>query len=465
MKNLSALFAYIFVCMLTACGGNSGSGTLFDGKDHSQWTTTGDVSVKNQLLVLSGSDAKAVLTNGKYKNFHLSMDVRTTPGGKGYVAFHTTPDIQKGYRVSINNDREDPQWWKMSGSLLSVRNLTKSFVKENDWFTIDIQVEGNFISVDINGEPVVEYIEPASPYRIKDNAQALLSQGTFAIVSEGQGEIQLKNITVTAYNESSDAVTQGLLARAINEQTDHIIKLHQEDFPVLDYHVHLKGGLTKEVAAAQSRRIGINYAIAPNCGIGFPITNDLEVMEFLDSMRTEPFILAMQAEGREWIETFSPEVRAEFDYVFTDALTFTDRKGRRTRLWIPEETWIDGDEQDYMDLIVEKICDVLQEPMDIYVNPCFLPEPMDKRYDELWTEARMNKFVDALAKSGKALEINDRYEIPNKAIIQKAKNAGVKFTFGTNNVEPEVGKLDYCIRMKNECGLTSNDMFKPKIKI
>lgn len=49
-------------------------------------------------------------------------------------------------------------------------------------------------------------------------------------------------------------------------------------------------------------------------------------------MRNQPFILAMQAERREWVNTFSQEVRDEFDYVITDALTFTDNKNRRTRL-------------------------------------------------------------------------------------------------------------------------------------
>ena len=221
--------------------------------------------------------------------------------------------------------------------------------------------------------------------------------------------------------------------------------------------------MTKEVAAKQSRLTGINYAIAPNCGIGFPITNDEEIADFINLMRPEPFILAMQAEGREWLTTFSQEARDKFDYVFTDALTFRDNKDRRTRLWIKSETWIE-DEQKYMDLIVDKICSVLQEPMDIYVNPCYLPDQMSNRYDEFWTEERMNKFVDALAKSGKALEINELYNIPNKAIILKAKAAGVKFTFGTNNVVPEVSMLEYSIRMKKECGLTAKDMYRPRLK-
>ena len=85
--------------------------------------------------------------------------------------------------------------------------------------------------------------------------------------------------------------------------------------------------------------------------------------------------------------------------------------------------------------------------------------------DDFWTEARMNRFVEALAKSGKALEINELYNIPNKAIIMKAKAAGVKFTFGSNNVTPNVSDLSYSIRMMKECGLTAEDMYKPKVKI
>ncbi|MDR2533736.1 MAG: DUF1080 domain-containing protein [Tannerellaceae bacterium] len=461
MKQLSTVLTSLLIGSLffLSCSTSPAGGDLLDIK---KWTVTGQCSVDNGFI-LSGADSKLILKGGSYENFILSMDLRTTPGGKGAVWFHTEPLLSKGYAVAINNDRSDPVWWTMSGSLLSVRNLTKSFIKEDEWYNMTVRVEGKAITVEINGSPVVEYVEPIAPWRAGSNAKALLSKGTFAITSASSaGEIQIRSLAVTPL--PAVALTAGQPAGAIDEQNDPIIRLHQENFPVLDYHIHLKGGLTKEDAAAMSRYTGVNYAIAPNCGIGFPITDDAGVIAFLDTMRVQPFILAMQAEGREWITTFSQAVRDEFDYVFTDALTFSDHKGRRSRIWIAEETWIDN-EQEYMDMIVDRICSVLKEPMQIYVNPCFLPPQMSDRYDEFWTEERMNKFVDAMAKSGKALEINSRYKIPNKAIILKAKAAGVKFTFGTNNGEADLGLMEYSIQMKNECGITAQDMYKPQIKI
>ncbi|MDR2496883.1 MAG: DUF1080 domain-containing protein [Tannerellaceae bacterium] len=453
--SLSALALICFSCSTAPAGG--------DLLDASLWTISGEFQSEEGVFTLHGNDSRMILKGGKYENFVLSMELSTGRGGKGALWFHTDPSLSKGYAVAINNDRSDPQWWKMSGSLLSVRNLTKSFVKEEEWYTMSVRVEGKAVTVSINGSPVVAYTEPLQPWRTGANTKALLSKGTFAIASgSDQGEILIRKMTLEPLLPSDPAAVPA--AAAVDEQNDPIIRLHQEDFPVLDYHVHLKGGLTTEDAAALSRQTGVNYAIAPNCGVGFPITDDAGVMAFLDEMRSQPFILAMQAEGREWIETFSQGVRDEFDYVFTDALTFSDNKGRRSRIWIPEETWIE-DEQQYMDLIVDRICSVLQEPMQIYVNPCFLPEQMADRYDDFWTEERMNKFVDALAASGKVLEINARYKIPNKAIIQKAKAAGVKFSFGTNNGGAELGLLEYAIRMKNECGITAGDMYKPQIKI
>ncbi|HJA88750.1 MAG TPA: DUF1080 domain-containing protein, partial [Candidatus Parabacteroides intestinavium] len=450
MKNTHSAvkqIAFFVVAILFAACSSAPKGAL----ELNNQTVSPDWFAQGNKLVIPGNE-QVVQTKGKFKNFELEMQLRTTPQAKGYVAFHTDKDLKKGYKVAINNDVNSPIWWKMTGSLLSVRNLTKVFIPDNAWFDMRIRVAGKNIAVYINNEPVVEYAEPAAPYRIAPNEQTLLSEGILAFVNTSANPIEIRSLQVTALPD--EAANEPF---PLDEQKDPIIRLHQEDFPVLDYHVHLKGGLTKERAAQQSRQTGINYAIAPNCGIGFPVTKDEDIYNFIDSMHTQPFILAMQAEGREWLTTFSEDARKQFDYVFSDALTFHDNKNRRTRLWINDEVWID-DEQQYMDMIVEKSCGVIAEPIDIFVNPTFLPEQMNDRYDEFWTDARIQKFVDALVKHGKALEINELYRIPGKRIIMKAKEAGVKFTFGSNNVTPDVSDLSYSLQMKKECDLKPENM-------
>ncbi|MGE5420469.1 MAG: hypothetical protein ACM3UT_09800, partial [Chloroflexota bacterium] len=144
-----------------------------------------------------------------------------------------------------------------------------------------------------------------------------------------------------------------------------------------DLHVHLKGKLTIEDAAKKSKDENIQYGIAVNCGIGFPVHNDSQIDSVLATFKGYPqFYVAMQAEGREWVNTFSQESRDKFDYVFTDCMTFTDEKGRRNRIWMKDETWID-DEQQFMDYMVNTLVKILEtEPINIYVNPTFLPEQM-----------------------------------------------------------------------------------------
>jgi histidinol phosphatase-like PHP family hydrolase len=153
---------------------------------------------------------------------------------------------------------------------------------------------------------------------------------------------------------------------------------------------------------------------------------------------------------------------ARFDYCFTDAMTFRDRTGYRRRLWIKEEMGDLSDPEAFMEMYVSRIEDVMHEPIDIYVNPTFLPEPIRPQYDALWTAARMKRVIDAALENDVAIEINNRYKIPSIAFIKAAKAAGAKFGFGTNNAEAELGRLEYPIQMVKECGITWQDIFIPK---
>jgi hypothetical protein len=406
--------------------------SLFDGKTLSGWKASENkatFSVQDGVIVVDGPRSHLFYTgnveNANFKDFEFKADIMTKPRANSGMYFHTkyreTGWPSEGYEIQVNNSHSD---WRRTGSLYGINDVRNSAAKDNEWFTQHIIVDGSQITVMVNGKTVMRY------------ADRKLSSGTFALQGHDPGStIYYKNVMVRP--------------------------LPRPDFPLVDYHVHLKGGLTLEEAIQNAKQRNMKFGIAENCGLGFRVTNDEKLRPFLDMLEGKPVYTAMQAEGREWLNMFSSEMMAKFDYVFTDAMTFTDKRGRRTRLWIPREVHID-DKQEFMDMYVDKIVSVLSEPIDIYVNPTFLPAVIADQYDDLWTPRRMRRVIRAAVKNNVAIEINARYQIPNKAFIQRAKKAGVKFAFGTNNGGRNLGHLEYCRRMAKECNLTEKDMFSTK---
>jgi histidinol phosphatase-like PHP family hydrolase len=82
-------------------------------------------------------------------------------------------------------------------------------------------------------------------------------------------------------------------------------------------------------------------------------------------------------------------------------------------------------------------------------------------YDELWTSERMAKVIEAAKKHDVAIEINNRYRIPSEGFLKLAKQAGTKFSFGTNNSDGNLGRMEYCLEMVKACGLRWQDIFYP----
>jgi hypothetical protein len=230
-----------------------------------------------------------------------------------------------------------------------------------------------------------------------------------------------------------------------------------------DYHVHIKADLTLDEALRRSKADGITYGIAINGGLRQPFPDDSSAEAFLKVLRPYPVFLAFQAEGREWVGLFSRATLEKFDYVFTDAMTWSDDSGKRMRLWIPEDVGTIADPEKFMDMLVARATKIFaEEPIDLYVNPTYIPDQLNARYDKLWTPARMQKIVDGLAKNGIGMEINNRYRIPSRAFIMMGKQAGVKFSCGTNNAgAKDLGRNEYCVEMIEACDLRAEHFWSP----
>jgi histidinol phosphatase-like PHP family hydrolase len=124
------------------------------------------------------------------------------------------------------------------------------------------------------------------------------------------------------------------------------------------------------------------------------------------------------------------------------------------------------DEQQFMDDLVSLIVKIMStEPIDMYVNPTYLPECISEHYNQLWTEQRMLKVIEAAKINHIAIEINNRFKIPSEHFILLAKQNGIKFTIGTNNVDSNFSGASYAIEMISRCKLSESDFFLPDKKL
>ncbi|MDR3792184.1 MAG: DUF1080 domain-containing protein [Terracidiphilus sp.] len=440
--------------------------SLFDGRSLQGWKASerpDAFSVVDGCIQAQGSRSHLyyVGPHADFKNFEFSAEVLTRPHANSGIYFHTAfqPEgwPRQGFEVQVANTYPGDN--KKTASLYSVRNVYKQFVPDNQWFTLAIRVEGKRVQIRLNQMLVVDYLEPAEPFRADLNFERTLGHGTFALQAHDPKSTTLyRNLRVRPLPEApipADLPT-------VDENFREIVRLGTENYPVVDYHVHLKGGLTLDQALANSHRLGIFYGIAINCGLNFPVHDDKSIRDYLASMQGQPCYVALQGEGREWMTLTSPESIARFDYCFTDAMTFRDDTGYRRRLFVPEEQGDLSNPEAFMETYVTRIEAVMHEPIDIYANPTYLPAPIRPQYDALWTPARMQRVIDAAIQQDVAIEINNRYRIPSPAFLKQAKASGAKFSFGTNNAEAELGRMEYAIEMIRACGLKWQDIFVPR---
>ncbi len=464
MRPIKLLFAILTVIGFTGCqtGPEKGEITKIDASNIENYCLLHDVTVSDDGLLLK-NPASSMTSQFNVRNFELTVKLKTTAGAEGLLIFAATnaASTADGYEVRINNSDYRTGNLQKTGSLSRVRNNFVRTAVDDQWFTLGVTVEANHIKVVVNDKTISEYDEPTNVIRASDISGRILTQGRVVIRrSNGDGEILVQEITIKPLDDLPGVQTGLAAADSLTKVVD---LLNEQEFPLIDFHTHLKGGLTMDQAVKHAQLIGCNYGVAANCGLKFPVTNDSTLNAYYNNITKEPDFKAMQTEGRDWVTLFSPKAIAQFDYIFTDAMTWTDLKGRRMRLWIPEETFVD-DEQKFMDMLVGKIeSELSQEPVDIHANPTYLPAKLAPDYDRLWTPERMDRVIKVLKDYDVALEINARFKIPSIAFIQRARAAGVKFSLGTNNgSNNDLGRLEYCLKAIKEAGLTKTDMFIPR---
>jgi hypothetical protein len=200
---LSATALLTASARLTAAEVEEGFTPLMDGKTFNGWKTaeehTNTWTIKNGEFIAHGERCHLFYVgDGKpFKNFDLKVDVMTETNSNGGIYFHTkyqpTDWPRAGFECQVNNTHSD---WIKTGSLYGIANIGKSSAQDYKWWTQEIIVKGNTVTVLIDGKKVLEYVEPAGAQPGKD-FQRKLGEGTFALQGHDPKSVDhYKNIRV-----------------------------------------------------------------------------------------------------------------------------------------------------------------------------------------------------------------------------------------------------------------------------
>ncbi len=231
---------------------------------------------------------------------------------------------------------------------------------------------------------------------------------------------------------------------------------------ITDWHLHIRGGMTPELAFQREKASGIRSSAMENHGREWEIYDNAKLQAFAARSRAvNPAMpVGIQVNDRDWFDQIDAETRAKFDYILADTMIMgTLPSGRANRLWMVKEI---PDPDKWMEEYFAHTMTVLNEPISIYANATYLPSPIAEHYDRLWTEPRMRAVIAKTIEKGIAIEIQAESLYPRPKFLKLAKAMGAKFSFGTNNFDPGPKDLSRWLEAITWLDLKPGDIWLPR---
>ena len=191
MKKLSIVLAIAVAGLflnLTIRPKADGWVSIFNGKNLDGWKVTEEspstFSVQDGAIVVAGPRAhlfyEGSVGNHNFKNFEWKAQVKTMPGSNSGMFIHTAYQPSgwpsKGYEIQVNQTHTD---WRKTGSVYALQDVKEVFVKDDEWYTEHIIVQGKKVTIKLNDKTINEYMEPDSISQGKSMKK--LSTGTVAL--------------------------------------------------------------------------------------------------------------------------------------------------------------------------------------------------------------------------------------------------------------------------------------------
>ncbi|HEX8671368.1 MAG TPA: PHP domain-containing protein [Longimicrobium sp.] len=242
-----------------------------------------------------------------------------------------------------------------------------------------------------------------------------------------------------------------------------------------DLHCHTNmsdGDLPLERVVARARELGVEMGIADHVSSRNTqrfLSTEARVRAYLDVLEDAPVFRSGEFC---WCDEMWKELPAEvmdrFDYRVGSNHGFYLPDGTMGSPWWQElpDPW-KGRPQEVMDVMVDNLCDMVRTmPIHIAAHSTLTPPALfdlESDVDAWWTGEREDRYVDALAESGVALEISNRYRLPHDRLLGKALRAGVRFSLGSDgHTQRQVAQLGWAAETARRVGITDRELFAPE---
>ena len=189
--------------------------------------------------------------------------------------------------------------------------------------------------------------------------------------------------------------------------------------------------------------------------------------------------------AREYLDAIEQlEVNRAAEFCFHDTLwrelpstvtaRFTHRIGSLHAVSIGHGRWVHAfarvmpeglDLETYLDGYLETLEWFARDmPVDILAHPTLMTTEVRRLpWEEVWTEAREERVVEALFRAGIAFEISSRYR-PHERIVRRAVERGVRISLGSDGHRPEqVGEISFSLDLARSLGVSDTELYDPAV--
>ncbi len=243
---------------------------LINGKDFSDWKPSENKetwSVVDGLYQAVGKRSH-LFYQGEYlqdgfKNFEIDVLVKTYKLANSGIYFHTKYQESgwpnNGIEIQVNNSHigeGDYIELKRMASLYGVRNLYKSYSKDDEWMNVKARVESNRVQIWLNGIKTVDYVQSENP----EKGIKRLARGTFALQGHDVlSKMQFKSFKV---RRLPDDARSDMTAPIFGAWADSLRVWQGRQFAFIDLNPHSEMSATD--LTNYEYQTGINTSLVKN---------------------------------------------------------------------------------------------------------------------------------------------------------------------------------------------------------